>query len=121
MFRKVRDKAAEYMKSSIKVKSLFANPTSRQKQLLHIPIETGTPITAEHIMSIIAYCDMDVYSRKFSESFRKLHPHESFQEVKIRNREYWWQSKLLKEAVEYYGLSGDTKNKQGFESGPFCM
>ena len=100
------------------------------------------PITTEHLMSIIAYCDMDSYSTRFSATFRKIKPEETFQSVKQRNAEYWWQSKLLKELVMCYGSQGviDTANLQsrfgkmsGFmkskiqrlndnaESGPFCM
>ena len=99
-------------------------------------------ITTEHLMSVIAYCDMDQYSTNFSNTFRKLKPEETFQSVKARHREYWWQSKLLKELVVCYGSNGYI---DGFElpwvnlkvssqcrnliqisnataeSGPFCM
>ena len=99
------------------------------------------PITTEHLMSVIAYCDLDAYSTKFSSTFRKLKPEETFQSVKQRNREYWWQSKLLKEVVTCYGSSSHInigamekefilreeakyqiqRMNTVAESGPFCM
>ena len=95
----------------------------------------GKSITTEHLMSVIAYCDMDTYSTKFTETFRKVKPEETIQSVKHRNREYWWQSKLLKELVLCYGSHGyldqtksisyDKFNTEKWnvdsESGPFCM
>ena len=65
---------------------------------------------------------MDQYSTKFSETFRKIYPHEALQSAKKRNQEYWWQSRRFKETIECYGQFGPAEkyNPTG-EAGPFCM
>ena len=118
--------------------------TKEIRQRKEMGMQWVQPVTTEHLMSVIAYCDMDTYSTKFSSTFRKLKPEETFQSVKQRNREYWWQSKLLKEIVTCYGSSSHNNlgvaavQNAGFmvndeikyemqnmnniaESGPFCM
>ena len=113
-------KANEYM-TSTKVKTLKATPLRGQTYLLHFDIKAGTPISIQHIISIILYCDFSKYSTKFSESFRKLYPYETIHSVKKRNQDYWWQSKLFKEVVEYYGLTGSKEAvSMETEFGPFC-
>eukprot|EP01084_Bolivina_argentea_P203120 346963_1 len=62
-------------------------------------------ISASHIMALILYCDFSELCTLFSSSFRRLNPSESLEEVKERNRKYWWMSKLLREAVEIYGVN----------------
>ena len=96
------NKAIKYMSSRV-AKDIKGK---KLKNAELMGIWAGKPITTEHLMSVIAYCDMDAYSTKFSGTFRKLKPEETFQSVKHRNREYWWQSKLLKELVCCYGSIG---------------
>ena len=107
-------KATEIL-SSAKMRNLTAGDWDK---FHHYGIPKSTPISIEHIMAIIMYCDMDTYSSKFSQSFRKLYAHETIQSVKDRNAKYWWQSKLLKEAVCIYGKRGIDEDNGG-ESGPF--
>ena len=93
-----------YGKANRKMASIVARSMSAENN--HFGISKGTPIAIDHLMSIIAYCDMDRYSTKFSSTFRKLKQEETMKSVKQRNRNYWWQSKLLKEAVQCYGTLG---------------
>ena len=106
-------KAKEYMSSS-QVKSIKAH---NMDYWLQYNIPGGTSITIDHITSIILYCDLSKYSSRFSATFRKLQQFETIHSVRKRNSEYWFQSKLLKETVTYYGTDGDMKHDG--EPGPF--
>ena len=114
------NKANEYFNSEA-VKNLEAN---NMDIFHHFGIPIGSSITINHIISIILYCDMDIFSTKFSETFRKIYSHETLQSVKKRNSAYWWQSKLLIETVCIYGIRsaekhpGYTHNPTG-QDGPF--
>ena len=108
------NKANKYMRSKV-VRSLVATDDGVSFQF---DIPTHTPITISNILSVILYCDMDRYSTKFSESFRKINPFETMYSVKRRNSKYWWQSKLLKETVICYGR---VCQRLGTGTGPFCM
>ena len=113
-------KAKKYFPSA-KVKALKA---AENDLIYHFGIAGGTPISLDHIMSIILYCDMDRYSSRFSETFRKLTPHDTLNEVKARNAAFWWQSKLFKETIIYYGLIGDNLGKNeanAFYTGVTCL
>ena len=111
-------KAESYM-SSEEVKAMKARGMG---VILHFDIGKGVPITMQHIISIILYCDFSKYSTLFSASFRKLYSHETMKSVKNRNQEYWWQSKFFKETVLIYGKRGyDAVYNPKGESGPFCM
>ena len=117
---RILQKAMEYM-TTTRVRSMSAWSGFKEFILFNIP--SHMPITMDHIMSIILYCDMSKYSTKFSESFRKLYTHETIHSVKKRNQEFWWQSKLFIEAVEYYGTHGSIESRPDLEgeNGPFCM
>ena len=89
-------------------------------------IEPDVPITQNHILSVILYCDFDKYQTEFSSTFRKLNYEESFESVKNRNREFWFQSKYLRETVQVFGSMEDNKvlNDGGFpqswfDKGPY--
>ena len=75
----------------------------RANHMFHYDVEPFAPITKNHLLSVILYCDYDQYSAKFSNTFRKLRYEESFESVKIRNREFWFQSKYLRETVQLFG------------------
>eukprot|EP01084_Bolivina_argentea_P050167 92246_1 len=92
----------EYITSE-KVKEMKANHLDA---VLHYGIEYGEAITMDHIMSLILYCDFSEFCSRFSAGFRKLSGHEPLKEAKKRNQEFWWQSKLFREAVEMYGTFG---------------
>ena len=55
---------------TFKVKQIEANAYS-DANVLHYDIEKGTPITKDHIISIILYCDFSEYCAKFSSTFRR--------------------------------------------------
>ena len=107
-------KADAYMGTD-QVRYIFAH-LIYPEVLISRGIKIMAPISVNHIMSIILYCDLDTYSAKFSATFRKLESYETLQSVKQRNAEFWWQSKSFKEAVEVFGRS-DTLIED--EIGPF--
>lgn len=110
-------KACEHM-MSVKVKGITAN---RMDAFLHYGIEKDEPITMQHIISLILYCDFSKFCSSFSSTFRKIIGYETLLSVKKRNQEFWWQSKLFRETVEIYGTIG-WRDKAGWkngENGPF--
>ena len=66
-------------------------------------IRKGEPVKIEHIQSIIGYTDFSLLSSSFTSTFRKSHPRERIEDIKVRNSCYYWMSKYLIEAVEGYG------------------
>eukprot|EP01084_Bolivina_argentea_P185180 319353_1 len=73
---------------------------------LHYGIDKDNPITLNHLLSIILYCDFSLLCTSFSSTFRKLFPSETLNSAKKRNQKYWYLSKYLRETVQYFGMSG---------------
>eukprot|EP01084_Bolivina_argentea_P086409 156184_1 len=96
----------------------------RDKEL-HYGIVKGTPILTEHLLAVILYTDWSEISQCFSMTFRKSKAYKPLQIVKKKNAEYAHWSKLLREAVQYYGQNGEgvyDKKKDTFIdklAGPF--
>eukprot|EP01084_Bolivina_argentea_P081317 147258_1 len=90
--------------TSDKVKEIKANGSGAG--LLHYGFAKNDPITINHIMSLLLYCDFSKFCSSFSSTFRKLSGHEPLEEVRKRNQEFWWQSKLFREVVEIFGTLG---------------
>ena len=115
----VLTKAKQYITSET-VKTMVSSTWAK---LVHYEIAPNTPITINHIISIILYCDFSKYCTSFSSTFRALSPFESMESVKKRNSEFWWQSKLLRETVEIFGQMGyrdkDHLNLRNNEEGPY--
>ena len=109
-------KAKEYMKSTL-VKSMKASGSL--ETILNYGIIKDTPITIDHIISLILYCDFTTYCTNFSSTFRII-GHENMQHAKKRNSNFWFQSKLFREAIECFGHNG-FKEKGPFYSGLDCV
>eukprot|EP01084_Bolivina_argentea_P256248 431340_1 len=110
IYNKVLTKAYQYIHCKT-VKYIVA---SDEENELHYGITEGTLISIEHLLSILFYTNLSKLSTAFSSTFRALQKNESLESIKTRNREYWHWSKLIREAVQYYG------NKLGHERGqPF--
>ena len=110
-YTKCLNKASRFMASS-KVKRLLS--IIQDDHLFRYGIALLTPITRNHILSVILYCDLDAYSTKFSKTFRRISQYETMYSVKRRNAEFWWQAKLLIETVKCYG-------QQDLDHPLFCM
>ena len=66
-------------------------------------INPNSPIAIENLMAIILYCDYYDLTFWFKSTFRKITDNETHQQIKNRNREYWWWSRILTETIELYG------------------
>ena len=112
----VVDKAARFAMSA-KCKAMRNNFDSSVGQLgedpLHFGIAKGSALSAQHLQSVILYCDFSEFCTAFSETFRRKKWNESIEESAKRNSRFYWMSRLLREAVAYYGCNADN------ESGPF--
>ena len=110
-------KLEEFM-NSVKIKQLICKNDWDKEH--HYTPRKGEPISRNHVISIILYCDFTDYCSKFSGTFRKSSLTETFVSVKARNREFWFQSKHLREVVEIYGSGGYNDNKTARSRGiPF--
>eukprot|EP01084_Bolivina_argentea_P222840 377148_1 len=98
-----------------RVKAMIAEGASTMEwsddDRLHFGISRYTKISKEHLYSLILYCDFSELCTDFSKTFRAIKQFETLSCIKKRNRQYWWMSKLLREAVQYFGSSD--------EKGPF--
>ena len=76
-------------------------------------LEEGDPISLQHLISIILYCDFSQLCTDFSGTYRKEHVFESLESMTKRHSHWWWLGRLLKESVHYFGTDGET------DPGPF--
>eukprot|EP01084_Bolivina_argentea_P025579 47571_1 len=80
---------------------------------LHYGITAGDKISINHLMVLIMYCDFTKFCTKFSESFRCVRSNEPLSCVKKRNSEFWWNSKILRETVQIYGVNRWDHSQKG--------
>ena len=80
-------------------------------------LDKGRPITLQHLIAIILYCDIGPLCTAFSETFRKENVFESMESVKKRHSRYAIFGKLLVELVRDFGTDGRVDG--GGERGPF--
>ena len=66
-------------------------------------IKRHDSLSIQNLICIILYTDYTQLSSDFTKSFRKLHPYELLQQVKRRNKRYYYWSKILKETVKCFG------------------
>ena len=57
----------------------------------------------KHILAVLFYTNFDRLQNALTKTFRKAHKNETFESVKLRNREYAIWSKTLKQSVNEYG------------------
>ena len=93
-------KAQKYKATEL-CKTIWANDHS--DNFLHYNIKKGTNITMGHLMSIILYCDFPKFTKRLISTFNRKTKYESLYSIKERNRDFWWQSRILREAVEIFG------------------
>lgn len=60
-------------------------------------------LSHSNLLSVILYTDYTDLSCDFTSTFRKVSRFETLDSVKMRNSNYWWWSKLLRETVEIFG------------------
>eukprot|EP01083_Nonionella_stella_P063988 166363_1 len=123
-------------KAQRRVNTAYARKTTAQRYWGHVAddpnrfgIHTGTPISEDHLLSVILYTDRSKLSREFSATFRSKAPFEPLSSIKNRNGEFAVWSRLLQETVYYFGNMGDPTNNDYFlerkwkdleiETGPF--
>ena len=82
-------------------------------------IRDGSIITVPHLISLILYTDYTDLCTDFSSTFRKTHTFETLDNIKRRNQNFWWMSKLLRETVEIFGDSSFNANGGRTLKGPY--
>mmetsp|Transcript_45227 Transcript_45227/g.75003 ORF Transcript_45227/g.75003 Transcript_45227/m.75003 type:complete len:1006 (+) Transcript_45227:530-3547(+) len=78
----------------------------------YVQLKSDSAISESHLMSVILYSDLPELAYHLIQTFTKIHARESYEEMKLRNRQYWHWSKLLVECVQLYGRNLDeTRNE----------
>ena len=73
--------------------------------VLELKRDTDTDrISFAYIISLLLYCNFDVYQRKWSETYRKLQSDETDNSLKQRHSNFYHSSKFLRDFVEIYGI-----------------
>ncbi len=104
-------KAQKFINNSDILKSM------KSKDYLKYDIGMGILLKMENIMAIIFYTDYDQLSYQFSKTFRKLTSSDTINTMKLRNREFYHWSKILRETVECYGTEIWKSNTKIFYHG----
>eukprot|EP01084_Bolivina_argentea_P065250 118944_1 len=112
---KVVLKSKKYIQISA-VRNMKAKYQSRAQ---HYGIDKNTPISLQHLQSIILYTDFTRLSGVFSSTFRRAYFGEPLEKIKKRNKRFYYMSKILRETVELYGNTGDEYFGNIKEHGPF--
>eukprot|EP01083_Nonionella_stella_P262781 893234_1 len=68
-------------------------------------IEDGMPITVEHLIAMMAYCNKDALQAQFSETFRRRENENNCSMIQ-RHKNYANFGRLLREFVECFGQNG---------------
>ena len=75
-------------------------------------IKENTPITLDHVISILLYTNFSKLCYEFSRTYREISNNESDKEMRKRHSEYAVWGRLLRETCEVYGtLMQDSKIK----------
>eukprot|EP01084_Bolivina_argentea_P247680 414353_1 len=113
-------KVTKYIDTN-KVRKITASRNDHidRNEYLCYRIEKGAPITKNHLLAIILYCDWTDLSAKFSETFRKTNSYDSITSIKQKNAEYGHFAKLIREATEIFGKSSDSTSQDNLLCGPF--
>lgn len=91
----------EKMMNSLYAKSLSANFIKDH----HYGIDHGSPFKIDNMLSIVLYCDYDILSQALSNTFYPIRINEQLFSIKKRHSVFRNWSKLLRETVDYYGIS----------------
>eukprot|EP01084_Bolivina_argentea_P214984 364944_1 len=87
---------------------------------LHYGIKKGASLTINNLIAVILYCDYSDLCTHFSSTFRPKGSSESLKSIKLRNSEFWWLSRTLRETVQLFG-NNRTKEKGPFYCGMNCI
>ena len=100
-YNNVYYKSLKILSESNIIKSIKSDYT---ENIYHYGIKNNLLLNIDNIISIILYCEYDILCYNLRKTFRKLtFYHETNENMKIRNREYYNWSKLLHETIECYG------------------
>lgn len=85
-------------------------------------LKDGSPVTVQHVMALLFYCDFTTTSKEFSQTFRKIWAFESDDALKHRHSEVAIWARLLRELIEGFGFTmedpdREMMNRQAFYHG----
>ena len=100
-------KAQQYLQTQ-KVKNMIQNTWTEM-----YGIKEGEPISLQHILCIILYCDTDDLQNNFSSTFRKNTVFETLYSLKKRHQKYYHFAKHIVEAIKVWGINRDYDKEHG--------
>eukprot|EP01084_Bolivina_argentea_P196916 337541_1 len=104
---------AELNKAKIHFDSYYCKKNVQQPQLYH----NRFPISKEHLLAIMIYCNYTELQFMFSQTYRKIASNESIQSVLNRHSNFYWWGKYLKQAVHYCGNKSNDCGIKAFYHG----
>eukprot|EP01084_Bolivina_argentea_P148613 259784_1 len=93
-------KAAKHHQTKA-IKNIYCPRTSSAK---YYDMQYGNIISPNHVISMLLYCNYDMLSYKFSETYRKINEKDSGYDIKQRHRNYYWLGRYLRECAECFGM-----------------
>jgi len=81
----------------------------RNRAAIYYDTQRKNPLSVEHIMAIMIYCDWSDLCSQFSATFRRSSNDETMDCIKDRHRNFYWFGRYLKECVECFGIDHDQK------------
>eukprot|EP01084_Bolivina_argentea_P054900 100676_1 len=113
---------ALYLKAMIKFQSTYAAQFmcrkgcpafSREDTHFYFGKQEGEEIKLKHLIAVMIYCNFDILSTRFSETFRRIPMNESDESLKTRHSNYVHLAKFLRE-LECFGIQreGSLPQKQ---------
>eukprot|EP01084_Bolivina_argentea_P053195 97659_1 len=64
---------------------------------------TKEHLSISNVLSLLIYCNCDLYQRKWSETYRRIPSNESNHSLKQRHSCFYWSSIYLRDLVEHFG------------------
>eukprot|EP01084_Bolivina_argentea_P130043 229602_1 len=95
------EKATKHIQTNFAKTLKCAGP--HRKEIYGIVL--GQPITAEHIIAMMVYCNYDTLQKRFSTTFRRVDEHMEDNEIKQAHQNYAHLGRLLREFTDCFGTS----------------
>ena len=93
-------KITQYINTNKAKQTIFRAFTSGCMRYGVVP---GSEVSFNHLLALCLYTDFSDLCTDFSKSFRRIDNYESLESVKVRNRNYHFMGKYLRECVELFG------------------
>eukprot|EP01084_Bolivina_argentea_P269000 457044_1 len=114
-------KVISLMETSQQIRKIKSNLTHGNDNMFKYKIENEQPLNANNILSVVLYTDYDTLSYNLTKTFRSISTHDTYEDMKNRNREYFNWCKALCETVTCFGTKVNDSNIKSYYHGTSFM